>query len=99
MPSAIMNGSGEAATSAATTAAMGTMISTVAVLLISWPSSMVSTHTASSANRGEADPTRSSSRFAMASAVPVDTKAVDSGIIPPTSTTVVHETAGRPGPR
>ncbi len=28
----------------------------------------------------------------MTSAVPVETKAVESGIIPPTSTTVVHET-------
>ena len=69
------------------------MISTVAVLLMSWPSTIVSTQTASSARCGEAEPTRSRSRHAMASAVPVETKAVDSGIMPATSTTVVHETA------
>ena len=68
------------------------MISTVAVLLMSWPSTMVSTQTASRARCGDADPTRSSSRPAMTSAVPVVTNAVDSGIIPATSTTVVHET-------
>ena len=67
------------------------MISTVAVLLISWPSSIVSTQTASRAEPRARRPARAAG-CAMRSAVPVVTKAVDSGIMPATSTTVVHET-------
>lgn len=46
---------------------------------------------ANSAILGDAPPVRLSSMSASMSAVPVVTNAVESGIMPATSTTVVHE--------
>ena len=61
------------------------------MLRISWPSAAVSRNRPSSSACGPASPTMSTSRSASCSAAPVATIAVESEIIPPTSTTVVHE--------
>ena len=70
---------------------MGARISTVAVLLMSWLSTSVSTHSTASATYAPESPITESSQPAMRSAVPVTVNAVDSGIMPAISTTVVHE--------
>ena len=67
-------------------------INAVAVLLISWPSTAVSTKRPSSSTCGPASPTTRTSPSASFSAAPDDVIAVESGIIPPTRITVVHET-------
>src|SRR5262245_52072707 len=78
--------------SAAADRAMGITISAVAVLLIMAPNPTQITNTPSRSAHGPAPPTMSTRRLATLSAAPLTCMAVETGIIPATSTTVVHET-------
>ena len=73
--------------------AMGATISTVAVLLTTWPSTSVRTNSVASTTRGPPSPTMSTSQPATRSAAPDEAIATDSGMRPPTSTTTCHDTA------
>jgi hypothetical protein len=70
---------------------MGMTIRAVAVLLINWPSTAVSTNNPTSSACGPASPTTAMSVSETRSAAPDCWNASDNGIIAPTSTTVVHE--------
>ena len=61
------------------------------MLLISWPNTAVTTKSPASSAYGPRPPTTPMSASAIRSAAPVWVIAVESGIIPATSTTVVHE--------
>lgn len=71
--------------------AIGVTTSTVATLEMNWPSTIVSTHSTSSARCGDVEPMMPSTRSATRSAAPVAMKAADSGIMPAMRMTVVHE--------
>ena len=90
---AISTGRGETPISVAAETAIGITIRAVAMLLISWPSTAVSRNRPSSSASGPASPTTSTSASASSSAAPGAYIAVESGIMPPTRTTVVHEMA------
>src|SRR5262245_31072996 len=85
-------GLAETCSCAAADTAMGIMISAVAVLLTSWPNTIVSRTIAVSSAYGPAAPTACTIRWPTASPAPDTRIAVDRGMIPPTSTTVVHDT-------
>src|SRR6188508_2685870 len=87
----IRTGWGEMPSSMAAAAAMGMTMSAVAMLLMSWPSVAVMRNRPASSATGPNGPTTDTRVSATRSAAPVWVIAVDSGIIPATRTTVVHE--------
>ena len=90
---AISSGLPETPNAAAADSAIGITTSAVAVLLINWPSTAVIRISPMSSGYGPASPTTSTSPSAINCAAPVDCSALDSGMMPPSSTTVVHEIA------
>ena len=88
---AMRNGSGDTCSSAATEMAIGRMMSAVAVLLISWPKTRATRQRAPRTTIGPESPTMPMSPVAIISAVPVWVIAVDIGIMPATSSSVVQE--------
>ena len=87
----IITGRTEMPRSPAALIAIGIMMSAVAVFEISWPKTAVITKSPSKRAYGPASPTTSTRISAMSSAAPDCWTATDTGIIPATSTTVVHE--------
>ena len=71
--------------------AIGITIRAVAMLLISCPKTAVTRNSPASSAYGPNGPTIATSWSAISPAAPVWVIAVDSGIMPATRTTVVHE--------
>ena len=72
----------------AAVSAIGITISAVAMLLINWPSTAVRTNNPASSAYGPPSPTNPTRPSASNLAAPVSIIAVESAIMPPTSTTV-----------
>ena len=77
--------------SAAAAAPIGITINAVAVFEINWPRTAVSRKIPTRSAYPPASPIASTSQSASFPAAPEDVIAVESGIIPPTRITVVHE--------
>ena len=89
----ISTGIGEIPMEVAAATPTGMMISAVAVLLINWPSTAVSTKIPASRIIGLPPAAMATSPSAINCAAPVCTMAVESGIIAATRITVVQSTA------
>ena len=87
---AIRMGAGETSIWMAAANPTGTTMKAVAMLLISWPSTLVITNSPASSAYGPASPTSATSASASCWAAPLLTMAVDSDIRPPTRITVVQ---------
>ena len=87
----IRTGRAEMSSWLAADTATGIITSAVAVLLISWPNATVTMNSAISSTVGPASPTASTRMSAICCAAPESVMAVESGINPATSSTVVHE--------